>query len=95
MTAFLVLGGEHEVIHDELGPAKEEILQGDRDGRISRGRRGRIEGVRLCHEDHGEIADLLGNLIGLLGVEFFLLEEGEAGLEPFLGSCYFLVWLIF
>ena len=78
-AALRPVGVEHEVLHDELPAAVEEVGEA-----LSRAV-GRGEAVAFIDGDHGELLALLGE--GVAGFGEFLLfgEEGFAGVEPFGG----------
>jgi len=50
-AAFVLVGAQHEVVHDELLPAVKEVEEGDLSG-------GALEGVLLLEVDHWEVAHL-------------------------------------
>lgn len=74
-AAFGPRGIEHEVIHDELGAAGEEIAQGGF-------ALGAGEDVVFLQLDHREAAALGGDAVVEFGLGFFLSQQLDAGLAP-------------
>ena len=85
VACVVPFGGEHGVVDDELGPAFEEVLEGD--GRVGLGV---DEVVGLLDFDDGEGLAVFGDGVFEAHRFFLLLEEGEAGFEV-LGWCCDLV----
>ena len=75
-ASLLPLGGEHEVVDDELAAAVEEVAE--RQGTVRTG-----ELVVLIDFHHGQFTALLHQFVGLPGEFFFFGQKVQSGLTPF------------